>query len=181
MVGGRTAAVLWSVTSRTCSIQIAAFSCNSVHVVDPYSSIDTTAAWKKLRFILSVRSDFHMTDSLSIAVHSFASCVLMSFLFDKILLPREVNLSTSFKGPPLSVSMSSLWLKHVYSLFSALTWRPMPAAARSRLCSRDSAWAGVFARSTMSLVFSTSVIVCEGVSFCFFPLPAWNRFLSLNL
>ena len=25
----------------------------------PYSSIDVTAAWKKLRFILSVRSDFH--------------------------------------------------------------------------------------------------------------------------
>ena len=30
-----------------------------VHVVHPYSSIDATAAWKKLRFILSVRSDFH--------------------------------------------------------------------------------------------------------------------------
>ena len=29
----------------------------SVQVVHPYSSIDTTAAWKKLRFILSVRSD----------------------------------------------------------------------------------------------------------------------------
>ena len=40
----------------------------SVHVVHPYSSIDTTAAWKKQRFILSDRSDFHMTDSLSIAV-----------------------------------------------------------------------------------------------------------------
>ena len=26
----------------------------------PYSSIDVTAAWKKLRFILSVRSDFHI-------------------------------------------------------------------------------------------------------------------------
>ena len=29
-----------------------------------FSSIDTTAAWKKLRFILSVRSDLHMIDSL---------------------------------------------------------------------------------------------------------------------
>ena len=38
----------------------------------PYSSIDTTAAWKKLRFILSVRSDFHKTDSLSIVVQAFA-------------------------------------------------------------------------------------------------------------
>ncbi len=50
--------------------------CVRVHAVDPYSSIDTTAAWKKLRFILSVRSDFHMIDSLSIAVHAFVSRVL---------------------------------------------------------------------------------------------------------
>ena len=40
----------------------------SVHVVHPYSSIDTTADWKKLRFILSVKSDCHMTDSLPIAL-----------------------------------------------------------------------------------------------------------------
>ena len=35
----------------------------SVLVVHPYISIDSIAAWKKLRFILSVRSDFHMIDS----------------------------------------------------------------------------------------------------------------------
>ena len=35
----------------------------SVQVVHPYSSINTTAAWNKLCFILSVRSDFHMIDS----------------------------------------------------------------------------------------------------------------------
>ena len=34
----------------------------SVQVVHPYSSIDTTVAWKKLHFILSVRFDFHMID-----------------------------------------------------------------------------------------------------------------------
>ena len=60
----------------------------SVHVVHPYSSIDTTAASKKLRFILSVRSDFHMTESLLIAVHAFASRVLMSVLVGETLLPR---------------------------------------------------------------------------------------------
>ena len=49
----------------------------SVQVVHPYSSMDTAAAWKKLRFILSYRSDFHMTNSLSIAVHGYASRVLM--------------------------------------------------------------------------------------------------------
>ena len=47
----------------------------SVHVVHLYSSIDTTAAWKKLRFILSVRSDFHMTDK--VFVHSTASAIFM--------------------------------------------------------------------------------------------------------
>ena len=52
----------------------------SVHVVHPYSSIDTAATWKKLRFILSVRSDFHMTDLLSIAVYAFVSRVLMSLI-----------------------------------------------------------------------------------------------------
>ena len=65
----------------------------SVHVVHPYSSIDTTAAWKKLRFILSVKSDFHMIDRLSLAVHAFASHVSMSVSVDETLLPRKVNLS----------------------------------------------------------------------------------------
>ena len=41
-----------------------------------------------LRFILSVRSDFHMTDRLSIAVHSFVSRMSMSFSVDETLLPR---------------------------------------------------------------------------------------------
>ena len=59
----------------------------SVQVVHPYSSIDTTAAWKKLRFILSVRFDFHMIESLSIAVHAFISHVSMSFSVDETLLP----------------------------------------------------------------------------------------------
>ena len=59
-----------------------------IHVVHPYSSIDTTTAWKKLCFISSVRSNFHMTNSLSLAVHTFARCVLMSFSVDETLLPR---------------------------------------------------------------------------------------------
>ena len=51
----------------------------SVQVVHPYISIDTIAAWKKVRFILSVRSDFYMIDSLSIVVHAFVSPVSMPF------------------------------------------------------------------------------------------------------
>ena len=59
-----------------------------VRVVHPYSSIDVTAAWKKLRFILSVRSDFHIIDSLLIAVHAFVNLVSMSFSVNATLLPR---------------------------------------------------------------------------------------------
>ena len=69
-------------------VQVFLYSLVSVNVVHPYSSIDTTAAFKKLRFILLVRFDFCMTDSLSVAVHPFASCVLMSVFVAETLLPR---------------------------------------------------------------------------------------------
>ena len=59
-----------------------------VHVVYPYSIMDTTAALEKLRFILSDRSDFNMTDNQLIAAHVFASHVLMSFSVGETLLPR---------------------------------------------------------------------------------------------
>ena len=144
----------------------------SVQEVHPYSSIDTTAAWKKLRFILSVRSDFHMIDSLSIAVHAFVSRVSMSFSVDEILLPRLVNLSTSFREVPSSVEMSPV--------LCALTWRPILAAARSKLCSSVSAWLGVFARIAMS---SASVIVFVGyVQLLFFVISKpFSLILSIDV
>ena len=90
--------VSWSVAARTCSRLLEASLCNCrlasspavvrVHVVHPYSSIDTTAAWKKLRFILSVRSDFHIINSLLKAVHAFVNLLSMSFSADATLLPR---------------------------------------------------------------------------------------------
>ena len=98
----------------------------SVHVVHSYSSIDTIAAWKNC-FILSSRSDFSMTNSLSIAVHAFASHVLISFSIDETLLLRSVSVSTSFRNLPLSVEMSPLWLKLMSFVLSALTWRAMLA------------------------------------------------------
>ena len=57
----------------------------SVHVVHPYSSIDVTAVWKKLRFILSVRSDFHIIDSLLITVHAFVSLVSIDGNYTRML------------------------------------------------------------------------------------------------
>ena len=62
--------------------------------------MNTTAAWERLRFNSSDRFDFHMTDNLSIAVHAFTSCVLMSFSVDEKLLPRQMNLSTCFSEQP---------------------------------------------------------------------------------
>ena len=90
---------------------------DSVHVVRPYSSIDSTAAWKKTRFILSYRSIFHMIDSLSIAVHAFARGILTPFSVDKTLLPRCVNLSSIFRGSSFKVEMAPSRLKHMYSFF----------------------------------------------------------------
>ena len=58
----------------------------NVYVVHAYSSMNTTAAWKKLRFMLLDGSDFHMTDNQSIAYLAFASRVLMSFSINETLL-----------------------------------------------------------------------------------------------
>ena len=54
----------------------------SVYVMHPYYSIDTDAAWKKSRFILSYRSEFHMINSQSIAVHVFTRFILTSLSVD---------------------------------------------------------------------------------------------------
>ena len=107
-----------------------------------------------------------MIDSLSIAVHALVSCVSMSFSVDKTLHPRKVNLSTSFREVLSSVEMSPVWLKHVYSVLWILTWRPMPVAACSKLCSSVSAWLSVYARIAMSsgvlfLFLFLTYIVCQ--------------------
>ena len=47
-----------------------------------------------------------MTNSLLIAVHAFVSCMSMSVSVSEALLPRYVNLSTSFREQPFSVEMS---------------------------------------------------------------------------
>ena len=61
---------------------------DSIPVVYPNSGINTTATPKKMRFILLDKSDFCMIDNISIAVHMFASRILLSFLVDKTLLAR---------------------------------------------------------------------------------------------
>ena len=106
-VSGRTGAILWGVASRICSRQCTAFmstsnygySCFvSLHVVHPYSSMDTATALRKTRFMLSDRLDFHIIESLSIAFHAFTKRMLTSLSVDERLLPRYMNWSTNFNG-----------------------------------------------------------------------------------
>ena len=56
--------------------------------------MDLTAAWMKLRFILSDKSVISMVDNLSIAVHAIVSRILMSFSVDETVFPMSVNLFT---------------------------------------------------------------------------------------
>ena len=122
----------------------------SIYVVHLYSSIDTTTAWKKSCFILLDRSDFHMTDSLSIVIQSFTKHILTSLSVDEML--RYMNLSYNFRGLPFRVKMAPFQLKHIYSILFAFTWRLMPPSACSRLCNWDLAWVDIFVRSSMSSV-----------------------------
>ena len=151
VVGGRTAAVLWDLFSiaRSILLQLPS-SFFSICFLASMWCIRTVVLTRlllgnKLPFILSVRSDFHMTDNLSIAIHAFASHVLMSFSVDETLFPK-VNLATSYREPLFSVEMSN-----INSVLSVFTWRSMPPASRSRLCSRYSVRAGVFTWIAMSL------------------------------
>ena len=77
---------------------LALFLCNffsicfiSIHVVYPYSSVDTATAWKKSHFILSDQSDFYMINNMSIAFLPFSRHILTSLLVDEMLLLRCVN------------------------------------------------------------------------------------------
>ena len=98
----------------------------SVYVVHPYSRIDTTAAWKKLTFILSFMLYFHMIDNQSIEIHAFSRCILMLLSVDEMLLTRYVDLSNNFRESPFRVEISTFFnKKQMYSILSVTTWRPI--------------------------------------------------------
>ena len=84
-----------------------------------------------------------------------------------------MNLSTSFREVPSSVEMSPARLKHIYSVLCALTWRPMPAVARPKLCSSGSAW---FRR----ICQYRYVIGVVGVGNCFCGVPSASFLCQLE-
>ena len=93
----------------------------SVHVVHPYSSMDTATTRKKSRFILLDWSNFCMINSVSIEFHAFDRCSMTSFSVDEILLSRYVNWSTNYDGLSLRVEMAPFCFKLMYSALFAFT------------------------------------------------------------
>ena len=89
-------------------------------MVRPFSSTDTATAKKKSCFIALERSNFHMIDNLSIAVHTFAVHMLTLLSVDEILLPKYVNRPTNFRSLSLKLVMAPSYLKHVIFVLFAL-------------------------------------------------------------
>ena len=80
------------------SFRLAFFSIRlvSVYVVYPFSSIDTTAAWKNCILFYRIGKTSYIINNILIAVHTFARRILPSFLVDETFLQRYMNLSINF-------------------------------------------------------------------------------------
>ena len=105
-----------------------------VHEVHPYNTMNTATAWKKSRFILSDRLDFHRINSLSVAFNAFTWRILTSFSVDEVLLPRHGKRSNYLRGLILKVEMASC-LKYMNSVLFEFAWSLIFPSACFRLCS----------------------------------------------
>ena len=81
--------------------------------------------------------------------------ILISLSVDRILLPTYVN----WRGLSFNMEMAAAWLKHMNSVLSEFKKRQMLLVAGSRLCSRHSAWAGLFAKIAQPFTWSALVTV----------------------
>ena len=90
-----------------------------------------------------------MIDKQSIVVDAFTRRNSSWLSIDEILFSRYVNMSAKFRGQLHGVEMAPCRLKTCTFLY-AFMLRSIPHDACSRLCGRDSAWAGVFSRSSRS-------------------------------
>ena len=81
------------------------------------------------------------------------------------------------------MEISPSWWKRMNSVLSVFTWKPMRPTACSRLCNRDSALVGAFARSAILSAVSTHVIVSEDyrLVLAFFFFLVKSHFLLLDL
>ena len=121
-----------------------------------------------------------MVNNLSIIIHALHMCMLTLLSVDEIFPPKCINWFTNFRDFPFNEEMIPSWLKHTNSVLSEFPQRAMLLATCSRLCCRDSALTGVFARNARSSVWSACNSFCGIFSAsCFFLV--WSHFLSLDL
>ena len=62
-----------------------------------------------------------MIDNLSTALHAFTIRLPMSFSVDETQLPKNVNLSTSFREPTFNVELALFLLEQMFFALSAST------------------------------------------------------------
>ena len=89
-------------------------------MVQSYHSTDLATPTKNSQNILSERSDFHMIDYLPVAVHAFPLCILISFSVDEILLVRDVNCSTNFRGNVAEIQFEQVYLQEAFDHLHSL-------------------------------------------------------------
>ena len=154
-VGDRIAAVLWDAASRICSVRFVAFWCNCCQAFSPCIVVSMSCihivVWTRL-----------LLGKNCILFHRLSPTSIWPIAYWLLTMPLRIDIifsrwdaayeSTSFKKLPFRVETSLFWfwLKLLYSILSASTWRPLPAVAFSRQFNRDSSWTGVFASSAMS-------------------------------
>ena len=141
-----------------------------------YCNTYTATAGKNTRFILLEKSDLHVVDDLSIAVHILLMRILTLLSVDVILLPGWITRSTNFKGLTFSEELVPSWLKHeLYRIWV----HEVHASCCYMLWNRNSAWTGVLARSARSSALPASEMVFLG-----YRLPSFlvrNHFLLVLL
>ena len=152
-------AVLKGVTSKICSKQQATSMRSSYLVFSPGVSLKSKRCNHTV--VLTQRGRifvlFHLrcqisilVVNLSIAIHAIPMCMLTSLSIDKILLRKYVNWSTHFRGLSFIEEMVLCGLNHMNYVLSKFKQWPMPPSACSKLCCKDSDWAGLSAKSSKS-------------------------------
>ena len=111
-------------------------------LVKPYNSNDAVTFWKNSCFILSRRSDFHMVGN-----EPLDNIQCISYAYVDI---DCVKWSSNFRGLLFNVEMAPSFFKCMISVLFEFKKRPMPLATHSRLLSRHSTCADVFAIRTRS-------------------------------
>ena len=166
----------------------------SVHVVHPYSSIDVTAAWKKLCFILSVRSDFHIIDSLSI---DYIYIYIYIYIYRERERERDMRL---FVFPFLKKILQKSWLflffhppwvKQLVKLeFLVLVGQPVYGKENTRMKNSEECCSGEYVVHCHILLLSAylenvagsngkalsaMVIACDIQDEFFFSIPSYKN------